>query len=93
MAKGVKTGGRKPGSKNVITRELAAMIDGALADLGGQQWLVQTALDEPTAFLALLGKRLPKDLRIGGGLKLQVNLVRDTSRQPDDKLPASRPGS
>ncbi len=93
MAKGVKTGGRKKGSKNVVTRELAAMIDGALAELGGQQWLVQTAMDEPTAFLALLGKRLPKDMRIGGGLKLQVNLVRDTGRQPDDQLSATRSGS
>lgn len=93
MAKGVKTGGRKKGSSNVVTRELAAMIDGALSDLGGQKWLVATARDEPTAFLALLGKRLPKDLRIGGGLKLQVNLVRDTGRQSDDKLPAAGSGS
>lgn len=93
MAKGVKTGGRKKGSKNFVTRELASMIDGALAELGGQKWLVQTAQDEPTAFLALLGKRLPKDLRIGGGLKLQVNLVRDTRRRSDDKLPTPGSGS
>ena len=89
MAKGAKTGGRKKGSKNHVTRELAAMIDGALAELGGQKWLVETARDEPQAFLALLGKRLPKDLRIGGGLKLQVNLVRDTTRRVDDKLPGT----
>lgn len=93
MAKGVKTGGRKKGSKNFVTRELAAMIDGALHQLGGQKWLVQTAQDEPTAFLALLGKRLPKDMRIGGGLRLQVNLVRDAGRQSDDQLPASGTGS
>jgi hypothetical protein len=93
MAKGVKTGGRKKGSKNFVTRELAAMIDGALAELGGQEWLVQTARDEPNAFLALLGKRLPKDLRIGGGLKLQVNLVRDNGRRSDDQLPAAGTGS
>lgn len=93
MAKGVKTGGRRKGSTNHVTRELAAMIDGALSQLGGQDWLVQTARDEPTAFLALLGKRLPKDMRIGGGLRLQVNLVRDSGRRTDDQLPATGTGS
>lgn len=59
------------------------MIDGALEELGGQDWLVRTARKRPDAFLALIGKRLPKDVRLGGGLKLQVNLYRD-GRPTDD---------
>lgn len=93
MAKGVKTGGRKKGDKNHITRELGAMIDGALSQLGGQDWLVKTANDEPVAFLALLGKRLPKDLRLGGGLKLKVELVPVERRRTDDSIPGAGAGS
>jgi hypothetical protein len=70
-------GGRTKGTPNKITRELGAMIDGALMELGGQQWLVRAAKKKPEAFMGLLGKRLPKDVRIGGGLKLSVNLYRD----------------
>ena len=93
MAKGRKTGGRTKGSKNVVTRELAAMIDGALSALGGEKWLVATAIDEPAAFLTLLGKRLPKDVRIGGGLKLKVELVPIERRRTDDPLPGAGAGS
>ncbi len=88
MAKGVKTGGRKKGTPNTMTKELSQMVLGALDELGGQDWLVQQARDEPSVFIPLLGKCLPKDIRIGGGLKLRVNLVRDTGRI-DDKLPAT----
>lgn len=80
--------GRKAGVPNKITRELTAMIDGALEELGGQAWLVKAAKKKPEAFMALIGKRLPKDIKIGGGLKLQVNLYRD-GRPTDNQLPAT----
>lgn len=75
--------GRVKGSPNKITRELKLMIEGALHQLGGQQWLVEKANEEPAAFMVLLGKCLPKDVKLGGGLKLQVNLYRD-GRPTDD---------
>ena len=57
-----KTGGRAKGVPNKATAELKEMILGALDDVGGQAYLVQQALDNPNAFLALVGKVVPRDL-------------------------------
>lgn len=67
--------GRKKGTVNKHTAELKAMIEQALSDAGGVTYLVWAAKEEPSAFLALLGKTLPKDLNLGGGVSLEVNLV------------------
>lgn len=80
MAKGRKTGGRKAGTPNKVTRELREMIENALHASGGEKYLQKAAKEEPAAFLSLLGKCLPKDVRLSGGLKLQVNLVSDAGR-------------
>lgn len=92
MAKGVKTGGRKKGTPNATTKELSQMILGALDRLGGEDWLLQSAEQDPACFITLVGKLLPKDIRLGGGLKLQVNLVRD-ARRTDDQLSTTRTDS
>ena len=62
MAKGIKTGGRQKGATNKTTAELKEMILGALSEVGGQAYLVQQALDNPNAFLTLVGKVVPRDL-------------------------------
>ena len=62
MAKGKKTGGRQKGATNKTTAELKEMILGALSEVGGQAYLVQQALDNPNAFLTLVGKVVPRDL-------------------------------
>jgi hypothetical protein len=77
MAKGKKTGGRNPGSPNRITRDLREMIEGALSDLGGQDWLVQAANAKPAAFLALIGRLLPKDIVIDKRVRHVHELSRD----------------
>jgi hypothetical protein len=59
MAKGYKTGGRRKGTPNKLTRDLREMILGALADAGGRAYLVAQAKKNPSAFLTLLGKLLP----------------------------------
>ena len=50
------------------------MIRGALDEAGGQAYLVQQAKDNPTAFLALVGKILPKDInaKIEGTISLEM---------------------
>lgn len=90
MAKGRKTGGRVAGSRNKITIDLAAMIDGALEKLGGEDYLVQQGRENPQAFLGLVGKRLPKDVKLGGGLSLQVNLI-GVDEQTRNQLPPAGP--
>ena len=62
MAKGKKTGGRQKGTTNKTTAELKEMILGALSEVGGQAYLVQQALDNPNAFMTLVGKVVPRDL-------------------------------
>lgn len=62
MAKGIKTGGRQKGSPNKVTAQLKDMILTALDDAGGVDYLKQTAIDNPSAFLTLVGKVLPLQL-------------------------------
>lgn len=72
MAAGKKTGGRQKGSLNKTTRELKEMILQALDESGGVEYLKQTALDHPQAFMTLLGKVLPLQVSGEGGGPVQV---------------------
>ena len=69
-----KTGGRKKGVTNKVNAEVKELIRGALDEAGGQAYLVQQAKDNPTAFLALVGKILPKDInaKIEGTVNLEM---------------------
>jgi hypothetical protein len=62
MAKGLKTGGRKAGTPNKATKALKDAILAALDEVGGQQYLVTVAQEDPRTFCALLGKVLPMQL-------------------------------
>lgn len=66
MAKGQKSGGRQKGTPNKTTAALKDLILGALADAGGQEYLKQQATANPNAFLALVGKVLPLQVKSGG---------------------------
>ena len=76
MAKGIKTGGRKKGVPNKLTRDVRAMIVKALNDSGGVAYLKRQAESNPAAFMGLVGKSLPKDVTVtpGGGFSLSINL-------------------
>jgi hypothetical protein len=65
MATGYKTGGRKKGTPNKITRDLRDMILGAVANAGGCDYLTDQAKTNPRAFLTLLGKLLPTQISYG----------------------------
>lgn len=55
--------GKPKGVPNKMTGELREMIRGALEQAGGQTYLAQQAKENPAAFLTLLGKILPKEIR------------------------------
>jgi hypothetical protein len=57
-----KTGGRQPGTANRVTADVKAMILAALDSVGGQDYLVQQARDNPKAFLSLLGRLIPTQM-------------------------------
>jgi hypothetical protein len=62
--KGQKTpgSGRQKGVTNGDTAKLRALILGALDDVGGQEYLATQAVEQPVAFLGLIGKVLPKEV-------------------------------
>jgi hypothetical protein len=66
MPKGKKLGGRVKGTPNKVTGALKDMILQALADAGGTAYLVTQARDNPNAFLSLVGRVLPLQLKDGG---------------------------
>jgi hypothetical protein len=67
MAKGLKTGGgSRKGAPNKLNKPLFEMIDMALEGVGGVEYLKIQAIENPTAFLALVGKRLPRDVSLQG---------------------------
>lgn len=86
MEGGKKSGaGRPKGSKNKITKELKAAIEGAFNEVGGQSYLVGIARDNPAVFCKLLGQVLPKEISgpNGGPIPVQavVNVTRASSAQ------------
>jgi hypothetical protein len=53
--------GRPKGATNTMTRSLREMILGALDKAGGQDYLTAQAHKNPAAFLALVGRVLPRE--------------------------------
>ena len=56
--------GRKKGVPNKITKTLKEMILAALDSAGGEQYLVEQARQNPTAFLALIGRIIPSEVKV-----------------------------
>lgn len=75
-AKRPENAGRKKGSSNVKTALLKDMILTALDESGGIEYLKLQAKNEPTAFLGLIGKILPKeiDANVKGEIKGTVTV-------------------
>lgn len=55
--------GRKKGVPNRVTGSLKEMSLGALDKAGGEQYLLEQAQTNPSAFLTLIGKVLPQDIK------------------------------
>jgi hypothetical protein len=66
--------GRIKGVPNKATKALKDMILGALDDAGGQDYLRRQSIENPTAFLTLIGKVLPTTINadVNGELKTTV---------------------
>lgn len=80
--------GRKKGVTNGDTAKLRELILGALDDVGGQSYLAQQAIDEPKAFLQLIGKVVPKE--VIQDVTLNASNIKQLS---DDELLAIATGS
>lgn len=58
--------GRGKGNVNKTTAAIKDMIDQALREAGGVDYLVRQSKENPVAFMGLVGKILPKDINVGG---------------------------
>jgi len=62
---GPKYGGRKKGTPNKDNAAIKAMIEQALSQAGGVDYLTRQADENPTAFMGLVGKVLPMQVNHG----------------------------
>ena len=74
-----KTGGRGKGIPNKVNSDLKGMILTALSEVGGVDYLKKQATENPTAFIGLVGKVLPKEVHI------DLN-ARIAAMSPEEKL-------
>jgi hypothetical protein len=78
---GERRGGRKKGTPNKITRTLSEAIDKAFEMVGGADYLAKVAEDDPKAFCGLLGKRLPRDIKLDATTSLTDLLTQARERR------------
>lgn len=58
--------GRRKGVPNKMTQTLREMILQSLADAGGAAYLLEQAKKNPNAYLSLIGRVLPLQVKEGG---------------------------
>lgn len=78
--------GRPKGLQNAITVQLKNMILGALDDAGGQKYLRQQAIENPVAFMSLVGKVLPSTLNDQTAGQFRVVLMKFEADEPTDDV-------
>jgi hypothetical protein len=86
--------GRKPGSKNKVTLQLKEAVLKALDNVGGHLYLEKLALENSSAFAALLGRILPHTIapasESDGGGRIEftrVIVMPDGHRHIEGKTP------
>lgn len=63
--------GKPPGTQNKLTAKVKEAIEAAFDTVGGKDYLVAVAKDDPKTFCALLAKVLPKDINLESGQTLE----------------------
>lgn len=72
---GKKTGGgSRKGVPNKATADIKAMINNALHLVGGEDYLVRQADENPVAFMGLIGKILPKQVDLDANVNGNLNI-------------------
>jgi hypothetical protein len=76
--------GRPKGSPNKTTKALKDMILGALDDVGGQKYLAKQAIENPIAFMGLIGKVLPTTLNATVEEKSERRFIIERAKRDDN---------
>jgi hypothetical protein len=67
--------GRKPGVPNRLNTDLKRMITSALNTAGGEEYLVEQAKNNPTVFLALLSRLIPRNVKTSVSAEVRISLT------------------
>lgn len=73
--KGRNGGGRQKGTPNKVNADIRAMILEALDDVGGPRYLSRQAIENPSAFMSLLGRILPTSVSNVDGSPIALHLI------------------
>lgn len=73
--------GRPKGSQNKVPKEIRAMLREALDNAGGAAYLTQQAKDNPTAFMTLVGKLIPAEVKATVSVKTWEELVLESAKE------------
>lgn len=73
--KNLKRGFDRTGIPNKNTKALKEMILGALDKSGGEAYLCEQAEKNPTAFLTLIGKVLPSEIKADVGMTGEITVT------------------
>lgn len=76
--------GRPKGSSNKITRDIKEALSRAFEKVGGEEYLVKVAMEDPRTFCALLGKLMPVQMTGEDGKAIQVSVVERRLVRPGD---------
>lgn len=71
MAKGIKTGGRKKGSKNKMSADVRQSVLDTYAAIGGDKFFAEWAKQKPSDFFQIYAKLLPKDVNVDATVRLE----------------------
>ena len=83
--------GRRKGRPNKVTQSLKEMILQSLSDVGGAAYLTAQATKQPAAYLALIGRVLPLQVKDGGDEPqvpkpvIHQHVSADQSQNPSEK--------
>lgn len=78
-----KTGGRRKGTPNRITRSLREAIESAFNEAGGSAYLVRVAHEDPRTFCALLAKTIPPTTVASPGYMTHEEALRELEGTDD----------
>ena len=81
---GKKTGGgSRKGVPNKATADIKAMINNALHLVGGEDYLVRHAGENPVSFMGLIGKILPKEIAAELNGNMNISSITRTIIDPN----------
>jgi hypothetical protein len=71
--------GRPKGAVNKLTKTIREAVEISFAQVGGADYLAQMAVEQPVAYMTLLGKIIPQQVEMSGkdGAAIQLEQVKN----------------